>query len=84
MKTLKTFLLLFSVIALLFSFTGCDTFLMSDEDKEIYNTTVKKGEKIVEEYVEDNMPDYKVGKTICVQDEPSGGLYGEPSIYSSL
>ena len=83
MKILKTFLLLFSIIALLFSFTGCDTLLMSAEDKKIYNTTIKKGEEIVEKYVEENMPDYKIVDTICVQDEPSGGLYGEPSVYSS-
>ena len=83
MKALKTFLLLFSIVALLFSFTGCDTALMSAKDKEAYNTTVKKGEEIVKEYVEENMSNYKVGKTICVQNEPAGGLYGEPSIYSS-
>ena len=83
MKKIRVFLLLlFSTVLLLF-FTGCDTFLMSDEDKATYNSTVEKGEKIVEEYVEENMPDYEIGKTICVQDEPAGGLYGEPSIYSS-
>jgi hypothetical protein len=37
---------------------------MSDEDKEIYNSTVEKGEKIVEEYIEENMPNYEIGKTI--------------------
>ena len=83
MKTLKTFSLLFLIVALLFSFAGCDTILMSAEDKEAYNKTVEKGEEVVKEYVEENMPNYKVGKTICVQDEPAGGLYGEPSIYSS-
>jgi len=83
MKKIRIFLLLLFSAILLFSFTGCDTFLMSDEDKATYNSTVEKGEKIVEEYVEKNMPAYEIGKTICVQDEPAGGLYGEPSIYSS-
>jgi hypothetical protein len=84
MKILKTLLLLISITALLLTFVGCDaTFLMSAEDKATYNKTVEKGEKIVKEYVEENMPDYKIVETICVQDEPSGGMYGEPSIYSS-
>lgn len=84
MKILKTLLLLISITALFLTFVGCDaTFLMSAEDKATYNKTVEKGEEIVKEYVEENMPDYKIVETICVQDEPSGGMYGEPSIYSS-
>ena len=83
MKILKTLLLFFSIVALLLTITGCDKLLMTPEDKATFNETIRKGEKIVKEYVEENMPDYKVGKTTCVQDEPSGGLYGEPSVYSS-
>ena len=84
MKILKILLLLVSIMALLLTFVGCDaTFLMSAEDKATYNTTVEKGKEIVKKYVKENMPDYKIGNTICVQEEAAGGLYGEPSIYSS-
>lgn len=83
MKILRTLLLLISIVALLLSFTGCQQFLMSTEDKNTFNTTIKNGEEIVEEYVEKNMPHCQIIETTCVQDIPSGGLYGTPSIFSS-
>ena len=83
MKTIKTFLMISLMMVLLFSFTGCQRILMSSEDRETYNATVEKGEKIVEEYVRENMQDYRMGKTVCVQEEPAGGMYGDPTVYSS-
>ena len=83
MKTLKKFLMISLVMILLFSFTGCQKVLMSAQDRGTYNTTVEKGEKIVKEYVRENMQDYRMGETICVQEEPAGGMYGDPTVYSS-